>query len=88
MDCWRQWIRHRTASVNEYSTRYSVAIDSMQTTLPEEWRTQSTVNRQGSEGRLSLEMGQKLTLAEHEYQGGRAALSRTAGSGSGSRAGS
>src|SRR5574340_1193713 len=27
MDCWRQWIRHRTASVNEYSTRYSVAID-------------------------------------------------------------
>ena len=23
MDCWRQWIRHRTASVNEYSTRYS-----------------------------------------------------------------
>jgi len=27
MDCWRQWIRHRTASVNEYSTRYSEAID-------------------------------------------------------------
>jgi len=22
MDCWRQWIRHRTANVNEYSTRY------------------------------------------------------------------
>lgn len=28
MDCWRQWIRHRTANVNEYSTRYSEAIDS------------------------------------------------------------
>ncbi|MBW2734445.1 MAG: FAD-dependent thymidylate synthase, partial [Deltaproteobacteria bacterium] len=28
MDCWRQWIRHRTANVNEYSTRYSVAINS------------------------------------------------------------
>lgn len=27
MDCWRQWIRHRTANVNEYSTRYSEAID-------------------------------------------------------------
>ena len=27
MDTWRQWIRHRTASVNEYSTRYSKAID-------------------------------------------------------------
>ena len=35
MDCWRQWIRHRTANVNEYSTRYSLAIDAMQTTTPE-----------------------------------------------------
>ena len=25
MDCWRQWIRHRTANVNEYSTSYSEA---------------------------------------------------------------
>ena len=25
-DTWRQWIRHRSASVNEYSTRYSLAI--------------------------------------------------------------
>ena len=41
MDCWRQWIRHRMASVNEYSTRYSVAIDSMQTTEPGDWRSQS-----------------------------------------------
>ena len=68
MDCWRQWIRHRTASVNEYSTRYSVAIDSLQTTLPEEWRTQATTNRQGSEGFLSTEMGQKLTESEAEFQ--------------------
>ena len=64
MDCWRQWIRHRMASVNEYSTRYSVAIDSLQTTLPGEWRTQATNNRQGSEGFLSAEMGQKLTESE------------------------
>ena len=68
MDCWRQWIRHRMASVNEYSTRYSVAIDSLQTTLPEEWRTQATNNRQGSEGFLSAEMGQKLTESEAEFQ--------------------
>ncbi len=68
MDCWRQWIRHRMASVNEYSTRYSVAIDSLQTTLPEEWRTQATNNRQGSEGFLSTEMGQKLTESEAEFQ--------------------
>src|SRR5216683_1619330 len=34
MDCWRQWIRHRTANVNEYSTRYSIAIESTQKTKP------------------------------------------------------
>ena len=50
MDCWRQWIRHRTASVNEYSTRYTEAIDSQQTTSPEEWRLQATDNKQGSGG--------------------------------------
>lgn len=48
MDCWRQWIRHRTANVNEYSTRYSEAIDSRQTTSPEEWRSQNKNNKQGS----------------------------------------
>jgi len=68
MDCWRQWIRHRMASVNEYSTRYSVAIDSMQSTDPDEWRTQAVNNRQGSEGVLTHEMGQKLTESEHEFQ--------------------
>src|SRR6188508_1875566 len=57
MDCWRQWIRHRTANVNEYSTRYSVAIDSMQTTEPDAWRTQATSNRQGSAGLLPDDVG-------------------------------
>jgi len=52
MDCWRQWIRHRTASVNEYSTRYTEAIDSQQTTSPQEWRLQATDNKQGSSGFL------------------------------------
>lgn len=46
MDVWRQWIRHRTASVNEYSTRYSNAIDSAMRT--ENWRVQSGTNKQGS----------------------------------------
>lgn len=50
MDTWRQWIRHRAASVNEYSTRYSEAIDDMQETDATAWRLQSTANRQGSEG--------------------------------------
>lgn len=47
MDAWRQWIRHRTASVNEYSTRYSEAIDSAMT-AESRWRLQSTDNKQGS----------------------------------------
>lgn len=68
MDCWRQWIRHRTANVNEYSTRYSVAIDSLQTTEPDQWRTQAVSNRQGSEGFLSAELGEKLTQSEREFQ--------------------
>lgn len=68
MDCWRQWIRHRTASVNEYSTRYSVAIDSMQSTAPEEWRTQAEQNRQGSGAAVAADLGRQLTEDEHHFQ--------------------
>ncbi|MGI6494917.1 MAG: FAD-dependent thymidylate synthase [Kiritimatiellia bacterium] len=64
MDCWRQWVRHRTASVNEYSTRYSVAIDAAQRTSPDAWRAQSTDNRQGSGGFLPDETGAILTQSE------------------------
>lgn len=53
MDCWRQWIRHRTANVNEYSTRYTEAIDACQTTAPDQWRLQATDNKQGSSGFLT-----------------------------------
>lgn len=68
MDTWRQWIRHRTANVNEYSTRYSVAIDATQTTPPNEWRSQAASNRQGSEGLLPSDLGEKLTAAEKTLQ--------------------
>jgi thymidylate synthase (FAD) len=64
MDTWRQWIRHRTANVNEYSTRYSEAIDAAQRTAPNEWRSQATANRQGSEGLLDLQVGEDLSRAE------------------------
>lgn len=64
MDCWRQWIRHRTASVNEYSTRYSVAIDTFRSTKPDEWRSQSDVNKQGSGDAISPEVGEDLCAAE------------------------
>jgi thymidylate synthase (FAD) len=43
----RQWIRHRTASVNEYSARYSVLEDEFYLPAPEHLATQSTTNRQG-----------------------------------------
>lgn len=67
MDCWRQWIRHRTANVNEYSTRYSLAIDAAQRTPAEAWRTQSTQNRQGSGDTLSAELGAELSEAENAF---------------------
>ncbi|HUY35354.1 MAG TPA: FAD-dependent thymidylate synthase [Pirellulales bacterium] len=66
MDTWRQWIRHRTANVNEYSTRYSLAIDAAQHTPPNAWRTQAAGNRQGSEGVLPADQGEDLTAAEGE----------------------
>jgi len=53
MDCWRQWIRHRTANVNEYSTRYSEAIDAAQQVPPDGWRRQAADNKQGSAGRVA-----------------------------------
>lgn len=68
MDCWRQWIRHRTANVNEYSTRYSLAIDAAQATCPDEWRTQATTNRQGSGDFLDRAVGERLSAAEAEFQ--------------------
>lgn len=69
MDLWRQWIRHRTANVNEYSTRYSLAIDRARTTQPGEWRLQAELNRQGSEGGVDTDIGEHLTQRETEAQG-------------------
>ena len=68
MDTWRQWIRHRTASVNEYSTRYSIAIDSMYQTPPDGWRTQSTTNRQGSADAVDPTIGAQYSADEQVFQ--------------------
>lgn len=68
MDCWRQWIRHRTANVNEYSTRYSEAIDAAQATDPGQWRVQSAANRQGSGDYLAAKAGEELTSREADLQ--------------------
>lgn len=43
----RQWIRHRTANVNEYSARYSVLDREFYIPAPEHLAAQSTVNNQG-----------------------------------------
>lgn len=48
----RQWIRHRTASVNEMSARYSILPDLFYVPEPEHCATQSKTNRQGRGARL------------------------------------
>jgi len=48
----RQWVRHRTANLNEYSGRYSVMPRMWYTPEPEQIMGQDTVNKQGSSGGL------------------------------------
>ncbi|WP_339107943.1 FAD-dependent thymidylate synthase [Thioclava sp. GXIMD4216] len=43
----RQWIRHRTANVNEYSARYSILDREFYIPEPDQLAAQSTVNHQG-----------------------------------------
>lgn len=45
----RQWIRHRTANVNEYSGRYSIIPDQFYRPTIEEVRKQSKANKQGGD---------------------------------------
>ena len=48
----RQWIRHRTANVNEYSARYSILDREFYIPALEDLATQSKVNNQGRGGAL------------------------------------
>lgn len=52
----RQWIRHRTANVNEYSARYSILDQEFYVPAPDQLAAQSSTNRQGR--------GELLTGAE------------------------
>lgn len=69
----RQWLRHRTASVNEMSARYSIVPDEFY--LPERLRYQSRVNKQGGEELfeegtdefLILKQKSSCDLAFHTY---------------------
>ncbi len=59
----RQWIRHRTASVNEYSARYSIMEDEFYIPRVENLAAQSKVNHQGrDEARVLSADEQKRVL--------------------------
>jgi len=51
----RQWIRHRTANVNEYSARYSILDREFYIPAPEHLAAQSSVNNQGRGAKLEGE---------------------------------
>jgi thymidylate synthase (FAD) len=61
----RQWMRHRMASINEYSGRYSEMKDMMY--IPDEFRFQSKVNHQGSDGLLDEQTNKNTNLILKVY---------------------
>jgi len=56
----RQWIRHRTANVNEYSARYSILDKEFYLPAPENLAAQSQSNRQGRGDVLEGEQAKKV----------------------------
>jgi thymidylate synthase (FAD) len=67
----RQWIRHRTANVNEYSARYSIVPDRFYRPSVEDIRQQSATNRQGGDAPVDVgtaeQFLQLLDRAEENY---------------------
>jgi thymidylate synthase (FAD) len=65
----RQWIRHRTANVNEYSARYSVLDREFYIPEPAQLAAQSAANRQGRGDVLQgQEAADVLALLRHDAQ--------------------
>jgi len=58
--CARQIVRHRTASLNEMSGRYSIMGSDMYLPLLERMMEQSSTNKQGSGNRLDLDVATRL----------------------------
>jgi len=56
----RQWVRHRTANINEYSLRYSEARDEFYYPDPEHIEFQSVLNKQGRAGKVPAKLKQKV----------------------------
>jgi len=59
----RQWVRHRTANINEYSLRYSEARDDFYIPDPENIQYQSVLNKQGRSGEIPPELKTKVIQA-------------------------
>ncbi|GIK19088.1 MAG: hypothetical protein AMXMBFR77_15690 [Phycisphaerales bacterium] len=60
----RQWIRHRTANVNEYSARYSIVRDRFYMPTVDAVRKQSRSNRQGGEETFRIDEAAEVRTAE------------------------
>ncbi len=56
----RQWVRHRTANINEYSLRYSEARDEFYIPDEEHILFQSKLNKQGRSGEVSADLKKKV----------------------------
>jgi thymidylate synthase (FAD) len=56
----RQWIRHRTANINEYSARYSILDNEFYVPAPEHLAAQTATNRQGRGQVLEGEAAQRV----------------------------
>src|SRR5882724_3681318 len=56
----RQWIRHRTANVNEYSARYSILDNEFYLPKPEHLAAQSRQNRQGRDAVLAGQEAERV----------------------------
>ena len=52
----RQWIRHRTANVNEYSARYSILDNEFYIPKANDVKPQSQLNNQGREGEIEKDL--------------------------------
>jgi thymidylate synthase (FAD) len=72
----RQWVRHRTANLNEYSARYSELSNEFYVPAPDYIAPQSTTNNQGRGGELSHNdkmiaadiMKNSIEASYHDYE--------------------
>ena len=60
----RQWIRHRTASINEYSARYSIMEDEFYIPKAQNLAAQSKINHQGRDETKNLSPSEQKAVLE------------------------